>query len=190
MKRKWMTCTAAALVSIVLLSGAAVFAAPGRAADQTEAIRFLFQLPPEGGEITLSDDEREWTFFDDGVYAVIEAMPGDYILRCGDRTASLRLTDEPEVLGGEAAWDGEILHMGVCGTLELVCNPRPGEQLHINITAADGVHTRTAAYDPVLAGQAVAHCLDLPAGTVTVTCDGFSQSVTLHPGETRSVNVG
>ena len=189
MTRKGIIRVAAALLATALLSGAAALAAPGWTAEQTEPVRILFQLPPGGGKVTLGNGVEERDIPHDGGYAVLEAPPGSYTLRCGELSAALRLGAEPEVLGGCAAWDGEMLTMGQYGTLELVCSPRPDQQLSITIQAADGVHTRAAAYDPALGGEPVRHWLNLPAGMVTVSWEGGSQSLTIRPGETAAVEL-
>ena len=190
MSRKHLTRILAGIIAAAaLFSGAAVLAAPGQTSKQTQPLRILFRVPDDGGTISLSSGSWERTYLPDGNYAVLEAPPGDYTLRCGSLSAALRLGEQTEVLGGCAAWDGEVLRMGQCGTLELLCRPLPGQQLAIHITAADGVHSRSAAHDPELNGAAVVHRLSLPAGTVTVACGGYSQSLTLRPGETQTLNI-
>lgn len=174
-------------LGLVLLGGTVVLAAPGRTANQTEVIRFLFQLPPEGGEVVLSDGQVERSFPSRGGYAVLEAPPGEYCLHCGERSAMLRLTDVPEVLGGDASWDGELLHMDRSGTLELICQVYPGRQMEIAVSAVDGVYHRAAAYDSALQGEPVLFRMSLPAGPVTVLSGSFCQSLTLRPGETATV---
>lgn len=191
MTRKRITRILAGLLSAAsLLGGIAVWAAPGRLQEQTAVQRILFRVPSDCGDIFLSSAAREQHIPHDGTYAILEAPPGDYTLRCGEQSAALRIgATGPEVLGGCAAWDGEVLHMGQYGTLELVCSLRPGQQETICIRTANDTFHRSAAYDPALGIEAPVHRLTLPAGAVTVSWSGRSQSLTIRPGETQRVNI-
>ena len=190
MKRTWITRILAALLLLALaLGGTAALAAPLGAAQQTDLVSILFQIPEGGGTVSLDNGDRAWEIPHDGSHAVLAAPPGDYTLRCGECSASIRLGQEVAVLGGEAAWDGEILTMGRLGSLELQCSVLPGQEKTITIRSAGGTDTRTAAYDPALGGQPVIHRLSLPAGAVSVSCGEQVWNVTLRVGETSVLRV-
>ena len=168
-------------------------AEPDLAEPAAEPVRFLLRLPPEGGTPVLIDEAGEtWCFSGGEETLCVSAVPGEYTLVCGARSAALRVENDGSVtvLSGEAAWDGEQLTVGLYGTLELYCTVVPDSPRMVCLTAAGETQELPAAYDPLLddgRGCVVCHRLTLPAGTVELACGGLSQQVVLQPGQTLRV---
>ena len=67
MKRTWITRILAALLLLALaLGGTAALAAPLGAAQQTDLVSILFQIPEGGGTVSLDNGDRAWEIPHDG----------------------------------------------------------------------------------------------------------------------------
>jgi len=162
---------------------------PTAEAAPSEPLRFLLRLPSAGVAAVLTgSDGTKQTFRSESDSVVLSALPGSYMLTCGERSASLTVTASGvTVRSGPASWDGERLTFGDCATLELYCTVSRDAQRLLTVQTAAGTQTLPAAFDPLAdsgAGCEVVHILTLPAGSVTVSDGTAVRSAELSPGET------